>query len=66
MGNQRQGTIREKRSRTVRRGKTTLRIEYSWHRLGNGDNYHYIHVYRGSLHLPIRRWAWMTTDKENA
>lgn len=54
------GLIGETKKRTVQY-RWQYHLEQSWHRLQNGDHYHYIHVYRNGSGKPFKRFAWVTT-----
>jgi hypothetical protein len=48
----------EKRERSVRYGKNSYLLVESWYYLDNGEQLHYVHVYRNSTTLPVKRFAW--------
>lgn len=50
-----------KKSRSVRYGTRWYRFEQSWHTLDNGDHFHYVHVYQGIYHRPVKAFSWVTT-----
>jgi hypothetical protein len=55
--------LRDLRSEETTRVVVINGIKYilvkSWHHLDNGDQYHFIHCYRGNNHvIPYKRWYW--------
>lgn len=52
--------------RKVQYGENVYFIERRWHYLDNGDQYHYIHVYKNSrdVRCLVHQWTWVKKQKE--